>query len=268
MSDVFDFFDGELPLLISVPHDGRNVPPKIRERMTPAGKAIPDTDWDVARLYAFARDMGANMVIAKNSRYVVDLNRSADDDVLYVGQVATGLCPEQTFGGERIYRQGVVSEGEKRGRVQTYWRPYHDKLRQTLNSIRDEHGYALLWDAHSIPSEVPRLFEGELAELNIGSNSSASCSTAIETAVAGVANASRYKAVLNRRFKGGYITRHYGEPEKRIHALQLEIAQRAYWKEDAGKYDESKAQELRDTLQLMLQAFLDNSQEKDNEIAL
>lgn len=257
MSAVFDFVAGELPLLISVPHDGRDLPPKIRERMTAPGQAIPDTDWDVARLYAFARDMGASMVIAKYSRYVVDLNRSTDDDVLYPGQIVTGLCPEQTFDGEAIYRKGVVSEGEKRGRVETYWRPYHDKLRQTLDEMREQHGYALLWDGHSIPSTVPRLFEGELPELNIGSNSSASCGAVIETAVAEVAAASRYTSVLNGRFKGGYITRHYGEPEQDIHALQLEIAQRAYWNEDEGKFDEAKAQQLRDILGEMLQKFLD-----------
>ena len=257
MSAVFDFVAGELPLLISVPHDGRDLPPKIRERMTAAGQAIPDTDWDVARLYDFARSMGASMVIAKNSRYVVDLNRSASDDVLYRGQVVTGLCPEQTFNGEAIYREGVVSKGEKRGRVETYWRPYHDKLKQTLDEIREQHGYALLWDAHSIPSRVPRLFDGELPELSIGSNNSASCDVSIESAVAEVAAASRYTSVLNGRFKGGYITRHYGRPEQGVHALQLEIAQRAYRNEEEGSFDETKAQQLVDVLRQMLQTFLD-----------
>lgn len=261
MSAVFDFIAGELPLLISVPHDGRDLPPKIRERMTAEGLAIPDTDWDVARLYGFAEDMGASILIAKKSRYVVDLNRSAGDDVLYPGQVVTGLCPGQTFGGKAIYRQGVVSEGEKRGRVETYWRPYHDKLRQTLDTLRSTHGYALLWDAHSIPSQVPRLFDGELPELNIGSNSSASCNTEIETAVAEVASASCHTAVINDRFKGGFITRHYGDPERGIHALQLEIAQRAYRDENKGVFDETKAQQLRVTLQRMLQTFLDTAKQ-------
>ncbi|MCH9695637.1 MAG: N-formylglutamate deformylase [Gammaproteobacteria bacterium] len=257
MSEVFDFVAGDLPLLISVPHDGRDLPSKIRDRMTPAGQAIPDTDWDVARLYEFVEDMGACMLVAKNSRYVVDLNRSADDEVLYPGQLVTGLCPEHTFGGDAIYRSGVVSEGEQRGRVETYWRPYHEKLQQTLDAMCTTHGVALLWDAHSIPSKVPRLFDGELPVLNIGSNSGKSCGADIESAVAAVATASDYNAVLNGRFKGGFITRNYGKPSKGVHALQLEIAQRAYWNEGLGRFDDASAEPLRDTLKNMLIAFLD-----------
>lgn len=228
--------------------------------MTDAGKSIPDTDWDVARLYDFAMDLGASSVIANYSRYVVDLNRSADDAALYPGQVATGLCPEQTFAGEAIYRSGGVDEEEKLARVEKYWRPYHEHIRTTLASLREEHGYALLWDAHSIPSIVPRLFDGELPELNLGSNSGASCESSIDAAVAAEARKSPFDAVLNGRFKGGYITRHYGEPENGMHALQLEIAQRAYMNEETGLYDAKKAAVLRDTLQKMLNAFLGAAQ--------
>lgn len=228
--------------------------------MTDAGKSIPDTDWDVARLYDFAMDLGASSVIANYSRYVVDLNRSADDAALYPGQVATGLCPEQTFAGEAIYRSGGVDEEEKLARVEKYWRPYHEHIRTTLASLREEHGYALLWDAHSIPSIVPRLFDGELPELNLGSNSGASCERSIDAAVAAEARKSPFDAVLNGRFKGGYITRHYGEPENGMHALQLEIAQRAYMNEETGLYDAKKAAVLRDTLQKMLNAFLGAAQ--------
>ena len=228
--------------------------------MTDAGKSIPDTDWDVARLYDFAMDLGASSVIANYSRYVVDLNRSADDAALYPGQVATGLCPEQTFAGEAIYRSGGVDEEEKLARVEKYWRPYHEHIRTTLASLREEHGYALLWDAHSIPSIVPRLFDGELPELNLGSNSGASCESSIDAAVAAEARKSPFDAVLNGRFKGGYITRHYGEPENGMHALQLEIAHRAYMNEETGLYDAKKAAVLRDTLQKMLNAFLGAAQ--------
>lgn len=260
MRSVFRHHGGDLPLLISVPHDGRDLPVDIRCRMTDAGKSIPDTDWDVARLYDFAMDLGASSVIANYSRYVVDLNRSADDAALYPGQVATGLCPEQTFAGEAIYRSGGVDEEEKLARVEKYWRPYHEHIRTTLASLREEHGYALLWDAHSIPSIVPRLFDGELPELNLGSNSGASCEGSIDAAVAAEARKSPFDAVLNGRFKGGYITRHYGEPENGMHALQLEIAQRAYMNEETGLYDAKKAAVLRDTLQKMLNAFLGAAQ--------
>ena len=261
MSSVFRHHSGDSPLLISVPHDGRDIPDTIGERMTEAGRSIPDTDWDVARLYEFATDLGASTVIANFSRYVVDLNRSADDLSLYPGQVATGLCPEETFAGEAIYRSGGVDDDEKAHRVDQYWRPYHEHIRDTLASLRAQHGFALLWDAHSIPSIVPRLFDGELPELNLGSNSGASCDAAIEGAVFDVAQGSSFDAVLNGRFKGGYITRHYGRPENGVQALQLEIAQRAYWSEETGSFNTKMAAVLRDTLRTMLNTFLGAARE-------
>ena len=256
MSSVFRHHSGDLPLLISVPHDGRDIPDDIRDRMTESGRSIPDTDWDVASLYEFATDLGASTVIANFSRYVVDLNRSAEDLSLYSGQVVTGLCPEYTFAGEPIYRSGGVDDDEKTRRVNQYWRPYHDHIRETLTALREQHGFALLWDAHSIPSVVPRLFDGELPELNLGSNSGASCIAVIAEAVVAVAIDSPFDTVSNGRFKGGYITRHYGNPENGINALQLEIAQRAYMSEATGSFDTKKAGVLRDTLRDMLNTFL------------
>ena len=261
MSAVFEQHRGDSPLLISVPHDGRVIPDEILDRMTDAGRALPDTDWDVARLYRFAAEMGASTVVANFSRYVVDLNRPSDDAALYTGQVATGLCPLQTFAGEAIYRSGGVDDSERADRVEKYWRPYHDHIRDTLAAIREVHGYALLWDAHSIPSSVPRLFEGELPELNLGSNGTRSCARPIEAAVAAVATASSHSAVVNGRFKGGYITRHYGAPEANVHALQLEIAQRAYMSEETRSFDAVKAAVLRVTLRKMLANFMDAAKE-------
>ena len=257
MSHGYHFTAGRAPLLISVPHDGREIPASISERMTSVGRKMPDTDWHVARLYKFAADMGAAILVAKYSRYVVDLNRAASDDNLYPGQVATGLCPEQTFSGEAIYHAGSVGDDEKRERVARYWRPYHDRLRETLDVMRKEHGHALLWDAHSIPSVVPRLFDGELPEFNIGTNSGASCSEAIAAAVHTVAIASGRSTALNGRFKGGFITRHYGAPGDNIHAVQLEIAQRAYMHETTMTYDADKAKSLRDILRIMLQRYVE-----------
>lgn len=256
MKPVFSQHSGNTPLLISVPHDGRDIPDDIAARMSDEGRAIPDTDWHVAKLYEFASELGANIVVANYSRYVVDLNRSADDASLYPGQVATGLCPLQTFSGAEIYRAGDVDDVEKAQRVESYWWPYHQHISNTLDALRAQHGYALLWDAHSIPSLVPRLFEGELPELNLGSDSSTSCAPSIEAAVAKIATASDYSAVINGRFKGGYITRHYGSPQNNIHALQLEIAQRAYMDEVSTKFDDNKANDLRATLRTMLQSFL------------
>lgn len=256
MIEVATTVEGDLPLLISVPHDGCHIPDDIRSRMSPAGLAVPDTDWHVAELYEFARDLGASMQVANYSRYVVDLNRSATDDVLYPGQLVTGLCPLSTFAGEDIYNDGEVTEQEKAGRISTYWRPYHEGLGSRLAAMRAKHGYALLWDAHSIPSIAPRLFDGELPALNIGTNSGKSCAASIETAVFEAASAGPYGAVLNDRFKGGYITRHYGNPDNHVHAIQLEIAQRTYMDEATTAFDAEKAGRLRATLRQMLDAFM------------
>ena len=256
MSEVYRFVQGDTPLLLSFPHDGRELPPPISARMMPAGLAVPDTDWHIARLYEFASEIGASMLIANYSRYVIDLNRPATDDELYPGQLATGLCPTETFAGEDIYRNGGVTEDEVAARIATYWRPYHDCLGATLNALREEHGYALLWDAHSIESRVPRLFDGTLPALNIGTFGGRSCNRALEGAVADVAGSSPYSSVLNGRFQGGFITRHYGDPGQHVHAVQLEIAQRVYMDEAARQFDATKAKRLRDTLGQMLNSLM------------
>lgn len=256
MTRVFSFFEGTAPLLISVPHDGCHLPSDLRDRMTPEGLALPDTDWHVAELYGFVRELGASMLVANYSRYVVDLNRPASDDSLYEGQVATGLCPTQTFAGEDIYVNGEVGAEATARRVETYWRPYHEKIEQEMTRMLTRHGFALLWDAHSIAGVVPRLFDGELPALNIGSNNGASCVSNIEETVVEAAKASPYETAVNGRFKGGYITRHYGDPGNNIHALQLEIAQRIYMDENTGVFDAVLAGQLRETLQQMITAFL------------
>lgn len=253
MTDSYTFYRGELPLLISVPHDGRLLPPDVEALMSEAGRSIPDTDWHVAELYGFAEELGASIIVANHSRYVVDLNRPADDTALYAGQVATGLCPLKTFAGEEIYSDDVTVDTESR--VNTFWRPYHDKLEATLDELRADHGYALLWDAHSIASHVPALFDGELPVLNIGTWDGRSCDKKMANAVRQAAMASPHDVVLNARFKGGYITRHYGKPEHNVHAIQLEIAQRAYMDEVTSAYDAVKASQLRDSLRAMLGAF-------------
>ena len=260
MPEVFTFSAGTTPLLISVPHDGREVPDDIAGHMTPAGLDIPDTDWHVAELYRFAADIGASVLIANYSRYVVDLNRPDSDETLYAGQVATGLCPAQTFDGDNIYRDGsVVDAEEKSRRTATYWRPYHEQLARTLDALRQEHGYALLWDAHSIPGAVPRLFDGTLPDLNIGTYDGRSCDTAIAEKILAVADASRFSAVLNGRFKGGYITRQYGDPDGAVQAVQLEIAQRSYMDEATREVDEARANVLRATIIEMLETFMQSA---------
>jgi N-formylglutamate amidohydrolase len=253
MSDVFEFLPGDTPLLVSVPHDGRLIPDEQRARMTGAGLAIPDTDWHVAELYGFARDLGASLLIAKYSRYVVDLNRPPDDDALYVGQLSTGLCPQYTFAGDPLYTDGAaITAEETEHRVERYWRPYHERLARALDELKARYGCALLWDAHSIPSRVPRLFNGELPVLNLGNFDGRSCDAAIADELYRLASATPYSSVLNGRFKGGYIIRQYGDPANGVQAMQLELAQRAYMDEAKQAFDAALAGRLRDTLRALL----------------
>jgi len=254
---IYEFHQGTQPLLISVPHDGRSIPDDIAATMTPAGLAIPDTDWHVAALYDFAGEVGASLLVANYSRYVVDLNRPRSDESLYQDQVTTGLCAAQTFAGDDIYTTGGVSREEQQRRVAGYWQPYHDRIEKVLADFHTRFGYALLWDAHSIASVVPRLFDGELPALNIGTNAGGSCAPDIAAAVAKVAADSPYSSVVDGRFRGGYITRHYGTPGRGTHALQLEIAQRSYMDEISGAYDAPLAGNLRETLRAMLGAYIE-----------
>jgi N-formylglutamate amidohydrolase len=197
------------------------------------------------------------MIVASYSRYVVDLNRPANDEVMYAGQTSTGLCPLQTFSGDNIYNdKNAIDAVEMTDRIERYWNPYHQKLAATLEAFHEQYGYALLWDAHSIPSVVPRLFDGELPELNIGTWGGRSCAQKIAQAVVSCAEASEYDTVFNARFQGGYITRHYGQPDRQTHAIQLEIAQRAYMDETSLQLEESRLSRLRDSLRSMLDVFI------------
>jgi len=260
MTDCYTFDRGDSPLLISIPHDGRELAPGMLKRMTDKGLSLPDTDWHVRQLYKFASALGAGTIAANYSRYVVDLNRPSTDEAMYAAQLSTGLCPTRTFDGDLLYRDADVIDGDElRQRVETYWLPYHAKIEHELSEIKRKFGYALLWDAHSIRTMVPDLFDGELPELSIGTNSGSSCDRSLEVAVTAVAKESRFSSVCNGRFKGGHITRSFGDPAQSIHALQLELTQHCYMDEASGEYAQQSAALLVDTLQPMLLAFLETA---------
>lgn len=242
---VYEFLAGSTPLLINVPHAGVTIPEAIEARLAPPIRSLPDTDWHVHRLVEQAPEFGASLLRALHSRYVIDLNRGRDDQPLYAGPT-TGLVPTETFNGQPVYAGHPPDAAEIEDRIERYWQPYHDKLRQTLDGIRERHGHAVLFDVHSIRSRVPRLFEGRLPDLNLGTNDGASCAPDLGQRVADVlANARGFSHVVDGRFKGGYITRHYGQPEKGIHALQLEIAQASYMDEtDPTRWDAERAAPL------------------------
>jgi N-formylglutamate amidohydrolase len=224
---------GESPLVIDVPHAGTHVPPAIAARLTPAARAVPDTDWHVEKLFGFARGAGATLLVATHSRYVVDLNRDPSGAALYPGADNTELCPMRTFAGEPIYVAGGAPDAtEVAARRLEFFDPYHQLLAVEIERVRVRHGYAILLDGHSIRSCVPRFFAGRLPDLNLGTADGASCAPSVQQAAALVlAGATEFSSVVNGRFKGGYVTRHYGSPVHGVHALQLEIAQSCYMDE-------------------------------------
>lgn len=255
----YRYFAGTAPLLISVPHAGTALPPDLAERLTDAACLLPDTDWHVDKLYEFARAMGANLLVATWSRYVVDLNRGRDDASLYPGKFTTGLCPATRFDATPLYRAGrEVQPSEVPERVEQYWLPYHTKLRDTLEAMKLHHGYAMLLDAHSIASVVPTLFEGKLPDLNFGTGDGISAKPALAQRLLKIGEDSNYSAVLNGRFKGGYITRNYGAPDEGVQAVQLELAQCNYMDEQSFAYDAAKAEKLQEVLKRIIGALLDN----------
>ena len=256
--ETFTLYPGTAPLLISLPHDGTALPEDLIARITPAARLVPDTDWHVSRLYGFARDFGASMIVPTYSRYVVDLNRPRDNASLYPGQNTTGLCPIVQFSGEPIYQVGQEPSNHEIGeRIETYWRPYHEALREEIARVRAEHGRAVLWEGHSIRSVVPFLFEGRLPDFNLGTADGKSCSTGLQERLEQILAAQRdHTHVVNGRFKGGYITRHYGRPAERIDAIQLELAQLNYMDEESFGYREDLAEATQRVLRRLLEACL------------
>jgi N-formylglutamate deformylase len=231
----FRFEAGKLPLLVSMPHVGTDIPDDVAASLMPCAAARADTDWHLAELYGFAREMGASRLSARWSRYLIDLNRPPENTNLYPGQDTTGLCPVDTFGRERLYREGMEpDDAEVRRRLELYWRPYHNQLRAELDRLLALHGRVVLWDAHSIASRVPRFFEGRLPDLNFGTADGKSCSLGLEGTMIKLAQAQdQFSFVFNGRFKGGHITRFYGNPAGGVHAIQLEMAQCLYMNEAA-----------------------------------
>ncbi|MBH9552550.1 N-formylglutamate deformylase [Inhella gelatinilytica] len=264
MSEVFTLRQGTRPLLISLPHVGFEIPVDQHPRYIDKALTSADTDWHLERLYRpIAERLGASLLVPRFSRYLIDLNRPDNDAPMYPGASNTELCPTRDFEGQPLYRPGQEPDAaERQRRLDTYWRPYHQALRGELDRLKAAHGVALLWDGHSIESELPWLFEGRLPDLNLGSANGASCGAALRSAVAAVLEGqTRYTQVVDGRFKGGHITRHYGQPEQGVHALQMEMVQAIYMLEDKAHvaprpYLEDRAAELAPVLETMLSAYL------------
>jgi N-formylglutamate deformylase len=256
--DIYTLHRGSAPLLVSLPHDGSAIPGAIAARMTTAAQRSPDTDWHVGQLYAFARELGASVLQPHFSRYVVDLNRPSDGHALYPGRSETGLVPTVMFDGLPIYRDGAVPDAvEVAARVDTWWRPYHQALADEVRRLRNAHGRVVLWEGHSIRGEVPMLFDGRLPDFNLGTADGAACRPGLRTALDGVlAGQTAYSHVLDGRFKGGYITRHYGNPADGVDAVQLELVQANYMDEASFDYLPAHAARVQRVIRRLLQTCL------------
>ncbi len=255
----FSLHQGTAPLLVSMPHTGTDIPAQLQGDYADRALGLEDTDWHLQRLYDFLPAMGASVITPRYSRYVIDLNRPPDDAPMYPGASNTELCPTHFFNGDTLYKAGRAPDpAERLRRRESYWQPYHAALAGELARLKAQHGFALLWDAHSIRSEIPWLFEGRLPDLNIGTANGAAAHPSITDAAADAcAGVPGVSSIVNGRFKGGYITRQYGRPAQHVHAVQLEKCQSLYMQEVAPfAYDESLAAKIQPVLENMVRASL------------
>jgi formiminoglutamase len=255
---------GSAPLILSIPHAGTEIPESLQPALISPWLARKDADWWLPELYAFAETMDVTVIRTRISRTVIDVNRDPSGISLYPGQATTGLCPTETFDGEPLYLAGKEpDETEILIRRATYFDPYHETIAAEIARLRRLHHAIILYDCHSIRSEIPRLFQGVLPNFNIGTNDDKSCDATITDRVAAICDADeRFTHVVNGRFKGGYITRHYGDPEEGINALQMELACRAYMDEPAMPTPENwpssfnPASRIIPILKIILESFI------------
>ncbi len=260
MNDAFELHRGSTPLVVSVPHAGTAIPDDLRFRYMDQALAVADTDWFVDRIYGFAPDLGASLIVPRMSRYVIDLNRSPENTPMYPGANNTELCPTCSFDGDRLYRDGHAPDAaEIARRIERYWQPYHDALAAELERAKVAHGYAILLDGHSIKSRLPWLFEGTLPDLNLGTAGATSCASTLRAALMRVLEVqTTFTQVTDGRFKGGHITRHYGRPASGVHAVQLEICWSCYMREERPYViDAARAERLAPVLRALVDAMLE-----------
>ena len=257
MTDIVTVTRGTSPLILSMPHPGTGVPPEVATALNERGRLVEDTDWHMRQLYGFAERFAPTIVEAQLSRFVIDLNRDPSGVSLYPGQATTELVPTTTFDGAPIW-QTTPDANEIERRKAAYFQPYHDALASEIERVKAEHGYCVLWDCHSIKSVIPRLFEGTLPTLNLGTNSGESSAGSIEAAAVAAMARHPFTQIANGRFKGGWITRHYGRPASQVHALQMEIALSAYLDDEAAPwaFAPGKAASLQAALSAMIEAAL------------
>ncbi len=257
---IFTLHPGSTPLLVSLPHVGTRIPPALLPRYVDRVAAREDTDWHLEPLYAFARELGAGILVPEHSRWVIDLNRPPENAPMYPGVNNTELCPTRFFTGDPLYRDAQApDDAEVQDRLATYWQPYHDALAAELSRLKALYGHALLWEGHSIHPQLPWLFDGRLPDLNIGTADGGSCAPALRHALMRVLDSqAEFSHVTDGRFKGGYITRRYGRPDAGVHAVQMEKCWSTYMAEDPPwALDPERVARLTPLLRALLQTLLD-----------
>ena len=256
---AYSLHQGCTPLLVSLPHVGTVIPAHLQPLLVGRALALEDTDWHLATVYDFARTLGASVLVPRHSRYLIDLNRPPENAPMYPGVNNTELCPTRFFSGDALYQDGCApTEAQVLQRRATYWQPYHDALAAELARLKSQHGHALLWDGHSIQSQLPWLFDGQLPDLNMGTANGSSCAPSLRSALMAVlAGQTHFSHVTDGRFKGGYITRHYGRPDDGVHAVQLEKCWSTYMAEvPPWQLDPARQAKLTPVLLRLLQTML------------
>ncbi len=258
INNPFRFQQGDSPVLVSMPHSGLELLPQMAQNLSDDAKILPDTDWYIPELYDFLSELNVSVISANYSRYVVDLNRPVDDKPLYSSKT-TGLFPDILFADKPVFLAGKEHTESQKEQIKTdIWQAYHSKIESELARIKAKFGYAILFDAHSIAAKVPMLFDGYLPDFNFGNNEGASCEPSLLAGLDEIIASTQYSHVCNGRFKGGYITRSFGQPEQGIHAIQLELSQATYLVDDTNdsyQLDANKKQKVSPVLKQLI-AFL------------
>jgi formiminoglutamase len=256
-SKPYSFIQGDSPLLVSMPHSGLQLTPQVASTLVPEALALPDTDWHIPKLYEFLKPMNVSVITANYSRYVIDLNRPKDDKPLYAGKT-TGLFPHILFNEKPLFIAGTTTDTNyQQACIEHIWMPYHQQIANELARIKQKFGYAILFDAHSIKAQVPMFFEGTLPDFNMGTNDGASCASKLLQAAQKSMLGRAYTHVSNGRFKGGHITRSYGQPAHQTHAFQLELSQATYMHDtDIYALDSNKFADVTPQLKALIEAIL------------
>jgi N-formylglutamate deformylase len=253
----------DAPLIVSIPHAGTDLLAFEPNFLSP-WLSRKDADWRLDELYDFIEPLGATLVRTKLSRSIIDVNRDSSGASLYPGQATTELVPTTTFDGEPLYPPDLAPDAaDIAERRHLYFDPYHAALAREIARLRQNHKRVALFDAHSIRSIVPRLFDGELPVFNLGTNAGASCDPGLRETIGAVLATSGQTSIIDGRFKGGWITRAFGRPSEGVEAVQLELACRAYMPEPdhpapenwPPPIDEKRAAPTRATLKRVLETL-------------